>query len=194
MKDFRSKKVAIVANCILNQNSKVIGFANNKGMVKEIVDLLYEYNYGILQLPCPETLFAGARRWWQVRDQYDTEGYREHCRMLAKPIITMLKEYQKEGYDVVLIGVDGSPSCGINLSPTSKKWGGPPTLRDEDAWNAEMVNKPGIFMEVLMEEIKKAGLKEPKVIGVGLDLKDAEHWNSEEITNIIAELKEKLSK
>ena len=57
-----------------------------------------------------------------------------------------------------------------------------------------MVNKPGIFMEVLMEEIKKAGLKEPKVIGVGLDLKDAEHWNSEEITNIIAELKENLSK
>jgi predicted secreted protein len=106
--------------------------------------------------------------------------------MLVKPIITMLKEYQKEGYDVVLIGVDGSPFCGINLSPTSKKWGGPPTLRDEDAWNAEMVNKPGIFMEVLMEEIKKAGLKEPKVIGVGLDLKDAEHWNSEEITNIIA--------
>ncbi|MDT7902303.1 MAG: hypothetical protein RRE78_10540 [Acidianus sp.] len=42
--------------------------------------------------------------------------------MLVKPIITMLKEYQKEGYDVVLIGVDGSPSCGINLSPTSKKW------------------------------------------------------------------------
>ena len=42
MKDFRSKKVAIVANCILNQNSKVIGFAKYKGMVKEIVDLLYE--------------------------------------------------------------------------------------------------------------------------------------------------------
>lgn len=41
MKDFRSKKVAIVANCILNQNSKVIGFAKYKGMVKEIVDLLY---------------------------------------------------------------------------------------------------------------------------------------------------------
>jgi hypothetical protein len=58
-------------------------------------------------------------------------------------------------------------------SPTNKKWGGPQTLRDEDARNAEMVNKPGIFMEVLMEEIKKAGLKEPKVIG--LDLKDAEH-------------------
>jgi predicted secreted protein len=192
IKDIRSKKVAIVANCILNQNSKVIGFAKYKGMVKEIVDLLHEYDYGILQLPCPEMLYAGTRRWWQVREQYDTEGYREHCRNLAKPIITMLKEYEKEGYDVVIIGIDGSPSCGINISPSSNKWGGPPTLRDEDAWNVEMINKPGIFMEVLIDEIKKAGLKVPKLIGVGLDLKDAEQWNRDEIVNIISELKEKL--
>jgi predicted secreted protein len=192
MKDFRSKKVAILSNCILNQNSKVIGFAKYKGMIKEIVDLLYEYDYGILQLPCPETLFAGARRWWQVRDQYDTEGYREHCRLISRPIITMLKEYEKEGYEVIIIGVDGSPSCGINLSPTSKKWGGPPTLRDEDAWNAEMINKPGIFMEVLKEELEKAGLKVPKMIGIGLDITDAEHWDKNKILDLIKEFKEEL--
>jgi predicted secreted protein len=104
----------------------------------------------------------------------------------------MLKEYEKEGYEVIIIGVDGSPSCGINLSPTSKKWGGPPTLRDEDAWNAEMINKPGIFMEVLKEELEKAGLKVPKMIGIGLDITDAEHWDKNKILDLIKEFKEEL--
>ncbi|WP_162582578.1 hypothetical protein [Acidianus brierleyi] len=48
-----------------------------------------------------------------------------------------------------------------------------------------MINKPGIFMEVLMEEIEKSGLKIPKTIGIGLDITDAEHWDKNKILDLI---------
>ena len=37
-------------------------------------------------MPCPELAFAGTRRFWAVREQYDTPVYRAHCRRLAEPV------------------------------------------------------------------------------------------------------------
>ena len=61
-KDQRARKVAVVAHCLLNQNAKVNGFAFFPDMIKELIDALHKYNYGIVQLPCPETVYAGMRR------------------------------------------------------------------------------------------------------------------------------------
>jgi len=170
MKDKRSKKVAVVSHCLLNQNAKVNGFAFYPAMIKTIIDILYSKDFGILQLPCPETTFSGLRRWWQVREQYDTPEYRAHCRRILQPVINQISEYQKEGYEVVIIGVDGSPSCGVRFSGSSKEWGGAPEIPREQMTNYPTTNKPGIFMEELIAMIKEAGLKMPKMIGAGFDM------------------------
>uniref|UniRef100_A0A7C3J3Z8 DUF523 domain-containing protein n=1 Tax=Candidatus Methanomethylicus mesodigestus TaxID=1867258 RepID=A0A7C3J3Z8_9CREN len=170
MNDKRSKKIAIVAHCLLNQNAKVNGFAFFPAMIKPIIEILHSKNYGILQLPCPETTFAGTRRWWYVREQYDTPGYRSHCRRLLQPIVDQICEYTKEGFKVVIIGLDGSPSCGVKFSGTSAEWGGAPKIPDAQLTNYPTTTKPGVFIEELTCMIKEAGVQIPKIIGAGFDM------------------------
>jgi predicted secreted protein len=170
VEDKRSKKVAVVAHCLLNQNAKVNGFAFFPDMIKPLVDILHKNNFGVIQLPCPETTFSGTRRWWYVREQYDTPGYRTHCRRILETIVSQIVEYQKEGYKVVIIGLDGSPSCGVRWSGTSKTWGGPPAIPKEEMTNYPLTKEPGIFIEELVAMIKEAGINMPRIIGAGFDM------------------------
>ena len=170
VEDKRSKKVAVIAHCLLNQNAKVNGFAFFPSMIKPLIDILHKNDFGIIQLPCPETTLLGTRRWWSVREQYDTPGYRMHCARILEPILPQITEYQKEGYKVVIIGLDGSPSCGVDWSGTSKMWGGPPKIPEEEIVKYPLAKKPGIFFEELIALMKKAGIKKPRMIGAGFDM------------------------
>jgi len=170
VEDKRSKMIALVAHCLLNQNAKVNGFAFFPAMIKPLIDILHKNNFGVIQLPCPETTFSGTRRWWYVREQYDTPGYRAHCRKILEPILSQIVEYQKEGYKVVMIGLDGSPSCGVRWSGTSETWGGPPKIPEEEMTKYPVTKKPGIFIEELTKMIKDAGTEMPRMIGAGFDM------------------------
>lgn len=169
-KDRRSGKVAVIAHCLINQNAKVNGFAFFPSMIREIVELLHSKDYGILQLPCPETTFIGLRRWWHVREQYDTPGYREHCRRILEPIVNQIEEYMKNGFKVVIIGLDGSPSCGVRCSGTSKEWGGAPKVPEDQLTNYPVTDKPGVFIEEFLNMLRERNLSVPPVIGAGFDM------------------------
>src|SRR5207245_2298062 len=78
------RKVALVANCLLNQNAKVCEGAHYRGVVSPVVEALRSRGYLLQQLPCPELAFAGVRRWWAVYEQYDAPASRAHCRRLAR--------------------------------------------------------------------------------------------------------------
>ena len=67
----RSRRVAFVAHCLVNQNAKVQEFARSPGVVPGVVERLRTHGYRIQQLPCPEMAFAGVNRWWQGRELYD---------------------------------------------------------------------------------------------------------------------------
>ena len=58
------RKVALIANCLLNQNAKVCEGARYRGVVSPVVEALRSRGYHMLQLPFPELAFAGSRRWW----------------------------------------------------------------------------------------------------------------------------------
>ena len=51
--DLRSKKVVFVANCLLNANNKVLEVARYAGMFSEVIQILDEFGFGIIQMPCP---------------------------------------------------------------------------------------------------------------------------------------------
>lgn len=98
VEDKRSKKVALVAHCLLNQNAKVNGFAFFPAMIIEIIELLKKHNYGILQLPCPETIYAGLHRWWYVRDQYDNPGFIRSVKKNSRTSYRSNKDLSKGGF------------------------------------------------------------------------------------------------
>ncbi|KPV61686.1 MAG: hypothetical protein AOA66_1656 [Candidatus Bathyarchaeota archaeon BA2] len=115
IQDKRSRKIVVVAHCILNQNSRVLGIAYYPGMIKEIVDVLRKCEVGVVQMPCPELTYAGLLRGIQTKEQYDTPAFRRYCRQIASGIADQVQEYSRNGFKVLaVLGVDGSPTCGVD--------------------------------------------------------------------------------
>ncbi|HEX3846760.1 MAG TPA: hypothetical protein VHV81_05215 [Steroidobacteraceae bacterium] len=161
------RKVALVANCLLNQNAKVCEGARYRGVVSPVVEALRQRGYQLLQLPCPELAFAGARRWWAVYEQYDTPAYRTHCRRLAQAIAPLIEQHLRRGDEVILIGLDGSPSTGVRFTSTQPDWGGRPN-RPNDDW--QIVPQRGIWIEELEAELARRGLPAVPATGWALDM------------------------
>ena len=78
--DARSKKIVFVANCLLNANNKVLEAARYKGMFSEVINIIDKLGFGIIQMPCPETLYMGNQRWYNSRNLYDNVGYLQTLR------------------------------------------------------------------------------------------------------------------
>lgn len=159
----RSRKLCLVSHCILNCNSKVEGPCRYKGVLKEVIYPLIEKGYGIIQLPCPEASYYGMRRWGHVREQFDNIYFKKHCQNILKPIIEQIQDYYKNEYSLeYIIGINGSPSCGIDISCSSQEWKGEISKRESIEKLKESLNydnKPGIFMEELIELLKVYDIK-----------------------------------
>ena len=112
---------------LFNANAKVDEWAPCAGVHRGLLDLLRGRGFALRQLPCPELGFAGLNRFWQVREQYDTPAYRRHCAALAAPVAELVAADLAGGADVVLIGVDGSPSMGVRPHGLGPDWAGGPT-------------------------------------------------------------------
>jgi predicted secreted protein len=161
------KTVCYLAHCLLNANAKVDAGARCEGVSAPVVALLREHDCTIRQMPCPELAFGGLRRFWAVREQYDTPVFRAHCRRLATPIAQQIRADLAAGARVVIVGIDGSPTMGVELTAASEEWGGRPDKpRDEDY---PVSSGRGLFTETLIELL---GGERPhlRVVGLGQDL------------------------
>jgi predicted secreted protein len=154
----RSKKLVLLAHCILNVNSKVVGLAQYAGAIESVVTGHVRRGNGIIQLPCPETTFLGLKRWGMTREQYDTPFYRSHCRNILQPYIQQIEDYLANDYTVEeIVGVDGSPSCGVNLT-CAGYCGGEMDDAARQHNNLREINGRGIMMEVLVELLAEKGI------------------------------------
>jgi predicted secreted protein len=154
--------VAFVAHCLLNQNSKVGDGAHCAGVYSPVVDVLREKGWRIEQMPCPELAFAGLNRFWAVREQYDTAAFRRHCARLATAVADVIALRVDRGEDVVLIGVEGSPSMGVTITSSDPRRGGRPQWAEG---TGEHVGGEGIFVEELRKELASRGIGFPRVVG-----------------------------
>ena len=159
-------RVAFLAHCLLNMNAKVEGGAKTPGMWTPVLDLLRERGWTIRQMPCPELAYAGTRRFWGGREQFDTALYRRHCRRLAVLVAAVMEQHVAAGDDVVLIGVDSSPTMGVDFTVSAPSWAGRPSVREEDS---AYVPGDGIFVEELTSELEARGLPVPRMTGI-------RHW------------------
>ena len=135
--------VAFVAHCLLNQNSKVRDGAHCAGVYSPVVDVLRAEGWRIEQMPCPELAFSGLNRFWAVREQYDTAAYRRHCRRLATAMAGAIAARAEQGEEIVLVGVEGSPSMGVTITSSDPERGGRPSWPDG---TPEHTGGEGIFV------------------------------------------------
>ena len=143
--DARSKKIVLVAHCLLNQNARIDTCAYFPGAMGEAAHLLVDSGVGILQMPCPELRHLGLDRGRHeareigIREALSEEEGREACRDLVRPLIYQIKEYQQHGFEIVgVVGNNGSPACGVDLTYCHGRGNGPGA---------------GMFIEVLREEL-----------------------------------------
>lgn len=154
--DSRSGHVIFSCHCLLNANAKVCGLAKYPGMLTELVSRLDQQNIGIVQLPCPEFLHLGPKRWWQTRSQYDVPAYHALCQRLALEAADQASLYLYAGYTVSgVLGVEGSPSCGVNEVYDSPDWGGKPNNVDLSNCRGKGA---GIFIQALQNVFSEQGL------------------------------------
>ena len=91
--------------------------------------------------------------------------FRDHCRKILAPCIQQLKEYlaNEDWFEVLgIVGVDGSPSCGVDYTCCAD-WYGSFECReglDKTFNECTLEKKSGIFMQVLKEMLKENGLSD----------------------------------
>ena len=159
-------KVAFVAHCLLNQNSRTAGGAYCPGVYSPFVDELRGQGWQLMQMPCPELTFAGLNRFWAVREQYDTPAFRRHCRRIVAGVADAVAAHLERGDEVVLVGVEGSPTMGVRLSSSDAAAGGIPRWPEEGPPRAEL---PGVLVEELLGELRARGIDGVRATGVRHD-------------------------
>lgn len=126
--------MVFVSHCLLNENVRYPGGATCPGAIPGVVDDYVEQGIGLCQMPCPEQrAWGGVRkrhlvrlygcrplRWRPARraalalaTAWTTIVYRR----LARRIAGEVADYLHSGFEVVeIVGVGGSPSCGVHTT------------------------------------------------------------------------------
>lgn len=187
LKDERSKKVVFISHCILNENTRYFGGAFRKGCVDEVIDELKNQGIGIIQMSCPE-----QRAWGGVLKRHLLRGVssknmrfykykkiflpvfvwntKRVFRKISKEIVKDIEDYLSSGFEVIgIVGVDGSPSCGVNFRLDMKKSVEFIANVDIDNLNRADMNEFGIenciingegwFIEVLKKELRRRDIE-----------------------------------
>lgn len=162
------KKIAFVSHCILNTASKVVMYNQEEmdaeeTLRKQFMHQAIDNDIQLIQLPCPEFILYGAKRWGHVSDQFDNIFFRKQCRKMLESVIDQCKEYlaNEERFEVVgFVGIDGSPSCGVDYTCKADWYGSFESRSNlqETLNTCQLVKGPGVYMEVLMDMLKEEGL------------------------------------
>ncbi len=149
----RGHRIVLLAHCVLNVNTRVEGLARFSGM-HPAVAVLHESGVGVVQLPCPEMLAEGLDREPRPVEAYDTPGFNALCASLADDAAVLVQHHLDAGHRVdLLVGVEGSPSCGVSLTNVGAGEGpwnsGDPTVR---------VPGCGVFVRALRERLAPLGV------------------------------------
>lgn len=175
--DKRSKKVILVAHCILNQNSKIDRCAHYPGAASNLARILVDSGIGIIQLPCPELLYLGLDRQADSDraasvEEEDTRvahlmaapEFNPHGFQMVEPVIRQVTEYLRNGFDVVgYLGINGSPTCGVETTwadMQEKPCPGEYTRMLQDAFQLEGIDLPMRGVKVYLPEEAEKTLRE----------------------------------
>lgn len=123
-----------VSHCLLNENTRYLGGAFRKAGINELIDELQKQDIGIVQMKCPE-----QQAWGGVLKTKILRGYgikksflnyfrkvyslffiwrtKQIYKRLALQVASEVEDYLNSDFQVVgIIGVNGSPSCGVTAS------------------------------------------------------------------------------
>ena len=138
------KEIHVISHCFLNPAARLKG-------LKPLPPLDLPGN--IIQLPCPEATYSGLNRWEITREQLDCPNYRRFCRKIFQPTADILQMLYQAGYTIKLLGVRGSPSCGVMTTSVGFEGG---RLEKKDHVHIQGM---GIFFEEIIQELESRDIE-----------------------------------
>jgi len=136
------QEITVAAHCLLNPLTRVRGLA----------PLPFQPDGPTVQLPCPEALYLGLERWAVTRNQLDVPQFRRFCRSLIEDYADLLQMLARDGARLCIVGVAGSPSCGVTTTSSGYTGG---RVRECEHMH---VSGRGVFMEELLAELERRGV------------------------------------
>ncbi len=187
--DARGGRVVFLSHCLLNENVRYLGGAGRAGGVGEVADGYQAQGIGICQLPCPEQRAWGGVLKRRMLVAYGSAGTlrapmarlllrpfswytRRVYARLARAITRDVLDYRRCGVEVVgLVGIGGSPSCGVattlDLPAAVHALTRCPAARldrralNEDIVAANVCPGEGLFIRALRQRLARAGADVP---------------------------------
>ncbi|MEI6254239.1 MAG: hypothetical protein WCP30_15690 [Mycobacteriaceae bacterium] len=186
--DARSGRVVLVSHCLLNENTRYLGGACRPGCVAEVVESCVTAGLGIVQMPCPEEQVWGGVLKRHLLRTYGSPVLRSgrlrrialpvalaytrwRYRRLARAVAAQAADYQRSGLDVAaVLGVDGSPSCGLEQTLDTARVLDGLVHVDPDTVTAAEVNAivrgevsagSGLYTRALQRQLRRRGLQVP---------------------------------
>ena len=101
--------------------------------------------------------------WRELREQVTDWLTQPSCRRIVEPLAAAISAHVHRGDEVVLIGVEGSPSLGVAVTSSDPARGGKPEWPDGAP---ELAPGQGIFLEELLAAVAERGVPTPRAIGV----------------------------
>ncbi|MDR2759271.1 MAG: hypothetical protein LBB78_07820 [Spirochaetaceae bacterium] len=161
------QKILFVSHCILNTASKVVMYndeemAQEEALRRRFVHAALDAGVQLIQLPCPEFTLYGTKRWGHTSNQFDNPFFRSHCRKLLEYPLMEIEVYMADParFKVLgFVGIDGSPSCGVDYTCVGP-WGGNLGGREDLgslAADVRLVKKAGVFFDELEKLLKERG-------------------------------------
>jgi predicted secreted protein len=133
------KEILVTAHCLQNPFTRVKGL---KGPA-------FRLEGPTIQLPCPEALYLGLDRWAVTKNQLDVPEFRRFCQSLIANFADLLEMLAHQGVRLKVIGIAGSPSCGVATTSNGYTGG----LVQKAAHTR--VKGRGVFMEELLAELER---------------------------------------
>lgn len=165
------QKILFVSHCFFNdgaklKNQNLFEMEKERKNKREFLKKNLDAGVEIIQLPCPELILYGINRWGHAASQFDTVFFRKESRKMLELYILQIEEYSScpERFEILgIVGVDGSPSCGVTFTYDGE-WGGEfngNTNLSDTLATLKKEEKPGIFMRVLKDMLMEKGYEIP---------------------------------
>lgn len=183
LEDERSGRVIFLSHCLLNMNARYLGGAFRSSCVSEVILGALKRDIAIVQMKCPEQHAWGGIQKPLIWLAFESEVTLFHrlrgvllplflyytrlrYRRMARAVVREMSDYESAGYEVVgIIGIDGSPTCGINLRIDMKQAfdlyaAGSITELNRDVFNRDLYAKclsagSGTFIEEMKKRLER---------------------------------------
>lgn len=156
--DKRKRRVVFLAHCFLNINTRFPEGSAFAGANTPLIQALLQNEVGIIQMPCPEFRCLGLEK--ELAGELPESSIRACYRKQAESVVDQIQQYLNFGYKIAgIIGMNPSPSCGVEVSKGKGKFLG----LNEDTSEKE---ESGVFIEELHNVAQQRGLGQLPIFGI----------------------------